>query len=108
MALWRGLWTIFLKITRGSDSPAHLEESNTAKRTKFKEKTEHSLYERKNKRKFVLVLLIRRVEARKMEIPNAKRGGAIVDNDGSGGGKVIEIRLSLYFRYERHVYESRS
>lgn len=44
----------------------------------------------------------------KMEIPNAKRGGAVVDNDGSGRRKVIEIRLSLDFRYEWHVDETKS
>lgn len=58
------------------------------------------------KRKFKLLIL--RVKAMKMEIPNAKRGGAVVDNDGSGRRKVIEIRLSLDFRYEWHVDETKS
>lgn len=37
-----------------------------------------------------------------VRVPDAKIGGAIVNNDGSGGTEEIVIRLALNLRYERH------
>lgn len=103
VALWRGLWTMLRKTTRGSVSPAHL--CNSPKGTNLKLKpTTPSQTELEKRRKsanpensinFWGELGFERV-------PNTEIGSAIVDDDGSGGTEEMVIGLALNFGDERH------
>lgn len=83
------------KMTRGSVSPAHLK-------IHAPQKTETHTRTCKGRGKRIRVSKETSEIGRRVVVPNAEIGSAIVDDNGGVGGEETVIGLPLYSRYERH------